>query len=42
MEHGVQTELNGGDVPAVPISALKVLIKAYRSDKKSNIKKRTS
>lgn len=23
LEHGVQTELNGGDVPAVPISALK-------------------
>lgn len=23
LEHGIQTELNGGDVPAVPISALK-------------------
>lgn len=27
LEHGIQTELNGGDVPAVPISALKVLKK---------------
>lgn len=24
LEHGIQTELNGGDIPAVPISALMV------------------
>ena len=26
LEHGIQTELNGGDIPAVPISALMVNI----------------
>lgn len=37
LEHGIQTELNGGDVPAVPISALKVLKKLIDLIKKSNI-----
>lgn len=40
LEHGIQTELNGGDVPAVPISALKVLKKLSLKDlikKKINV-----
>lgn len=42
LEHGIQTELNGGDVPAVPISALKVLKKLSLKDlikKKINVTK---